>query len=253
MLEVADVSKSYAPSGRGSAAPFVALDRVSLAGAAGEFITVIGPSGCGKSTLLACIAGLASYEQGEIRVSGRLINGPIPECAVVFQRASLLPWRNVIRNAEYGLELAGFAKGERRARAGEALRLVGLEQHHASLPHELSGGMQQRVNLARALAMDPQLLLMDEPFGALDALTKERLQDELVELSARSGRTTVFITHDVEEAVFLGDRVVVMSAAPGRIKKTLDIPLPRPRSRDALASPEIQELVMALRSMLAAD
>lgn len=253
MLEVTGLCKSYAPSGRAKGNAVIALDRVSLVAQPGSFITVIGPSGCGKSTLLACIGGLVPYDEGEIRVSGRLVDGPLPECAVVFQQSSLLPWRSVIRNVEYGLELDGVGKPERRQRAQEALSLVGLAEHTGYLPHELSGGMQQRVNLARALAMEPQLLLMDEPFGALDALTKERLQDELADLSTRSGRTTLFITHDVEEAVFLGDRVVVMSSGPGRIIQSLDVPLDRPRSRADLASPEIQRLTLELRSMLAAE
>jgi NitT/TauT family transport system ATP-binding protein len=252
MLEVVGLRKSYATSARAVSDAVVALDRISLEAQPGSFITVIGPSGCGKSTLLACIAGLVPYDNGEVRVSGRPVDGPFPECAVVFQQASLLPWRSVLRNVEYGLELAGVEKAERRVRAHEALALVGLGRHEGYLPHELSGGMQQRVNLARALSMEPQLLLMDEPFGALDALTKERLQDELANLSARSGRTTLFITHDVEEAVFLGDQVVVMSAGPGRITRTLDVPLDRPRSRADLASPEIQRLCLELRAMLAA-
>jgi ABC-type nitrate/sulfonate/bicarbonate transport system ATPase subunit len=252
MLQLAGVRKAYAPRGRAAGDAVVALDRISLEAQPGSFITIIGPSGCGKSTLLACIAGLVHYDDGEIHVSAHLVHGPFPECAVVFQQASLLPWRSVLRNVEYGLELAGVGKAERRARAREALSVVGLGHHEGYLPHELSGGMQQRVNLARALATEPELLLMDEPFGALDALTKERLQDELASLSALSGRTTLFITHDVEEAVFLGDRVVVMSAAPGRIIQTLDVPLERPRSRADLASGEIQRLILELRSMLAA-
>jgi NitT/TauT family transport system ATP-binding protein len=243
MLLVEEVSKRYATAD--------ALDRVSLTAATGEFLTLIGPSGCGKSTMLACIAGLVPYDGGEIRVGGRAVTGPLAESAVVFQQASLLPWRPVGRNVEYGLELAGIDKRERRSRARQALAMVGLGGQADRLPHELSGGMQQRVNLARALAMDPELLLLDEPFGALDAITKERLQDELLRLTAREDRTTVFITHDVEEAVFLADRVLVMSAAPGRIMEAFDVPLARPRSRRELARPAIQELILRLRSMLA--
>jgi NitT/TauT family transport system ATP-binding protein len=250
MLQLDAVCKSYGVAGGHSAEPVSVLDDISLQAKPGEFLTIIGPSGCGKSTLLSCIAGLVPYDSGDIIVNGERVHGPFTQCAVVFQQASLLPWRNVMRNVEYGLELAGVDKGRRRARAVEALTLVGLEQQQTYLPHELSGGMQQRVNLARALAMEPDLLLMDEPFGAVDALTKEHLQDELVTLTTRRSRTTVFITHDVEEAVFLGDRVIVMSSRPGRIKEILGVPLRRPRSRTDLAAADMQQLIMRLRAML---
>jgi ABC-type nitrate/sulfonate/bicarbonate transport system ATPase subunit len=211
MLQLDAVCKSYASRGANADATPV-LAGISLTAERGEFLTIIGPSGCGKSTLLSCIAGLVAYDSGGIRVDGDLVRGPYARCAVVFQHASLLPWRSVVRNVEYGLELADVDRATRRARARQALSLVGLDEQERYLPHELSGGMQQRVNLARALAMEPELLLMDEPFGALDALTKEHLQDELVSLTTQRDQTTVFITHDVEEAVMLGDRVIVMSS-----------------------------------------
>lgn len=252
-LEVRDVSKSFTASGRTAKEAVTALDRISFRADAGEFLTVIGPSGCGKSTLLACIGGLIAHDGGEVTLAGRTIGGPVEECAMVFQQPSLLPWRSVIRNVEYGLELRKVKKQTRRRVAEEALTLVGLGEHGSYLPHELSGGMQQRVNLARALAMEPDLLLMDEPFGSLDALTKERLQDELLRITMASGRTTIFITHDVEEAVFLGDRILVMSSGPGRIHEVMTVPLPRQRTRQDISSPRIQQLIHRLRSMLGAS
>ena len=251
MLRLDGIGKSYGSADDPDAVSVLA--DVSLTADTGEFLTIIGPSGCGKSTLLSCIAGLVPYDSGEILVDSQRVRGPYTQCAVVFQHASLLPWRSVQRNVEYGLELARVDRSTRRARAHDALALVGLDRHHGYLPHELSGGMQQRVNLARALAMEPELLLMDEPFGALDALTKEHLQDELVTLTTQRRQTTVFITHDVEEAVLLGDRVIVMSRRPGPIKSVLGVPLPRPRSRRDLASAEIQQLIMDLRTMLTDD
>lgn len=250
LLQVQGVSKSFASRQRGASQRVMVLAGITFSADLGEFLTVIGPSGCGKSTLLACIAGLIPYDSGTLLIGGRPVDGPLPECAVVFQQASLLPWRSVIRNVEYGLELDRVNASERRRIAQEALALVGLEHVGGHLPHELSGGMQQRVNLARALAMDPQLLLMDEPFGSLDALTKQRLQDELVGLTADNRRSTVFITHDVEEAVFLGDRILVMGSEPGRILEVVQVPLSRPRLRDGMGSADIQALIRHLRSML---
>jgi NitT/TauT family transport system ATP-binding protein len=241
MLEVRGLSKRFGDA--------LVLDDLSLEAAAGEFLAVIGPSGCGKSTLLSCVAGLVDHDAGDVFVAGRRVTGPLAECAVVFQQSSLLPWRPVLRNVEYGLELADVGKHARRARARAAIEMVGLREFADHFPHELSGGMQQRVNLARALAMEPALLLMDEPFSALDALTRERLQDELTSLG--DGRTVVFITHDVEEAVFLADRVVVMDTAPGQLRDVVRVPLPRPRTRADLTTPAIQELILRLRSMLA--
>jgi NitT/TauT family transport system ATP-binding protein len=227
------------------------LEDINLEARHSEFITVIGPSGCGKSTLLNCIAGLTTFDSGKILVDGEEVNGPGFERAVVFQHASLLPWRTIKRNVAYGLELRrDLSKSEISARADYVIELVGLEGFASHYPHEVSGGMQQRTNLARALAVDPALMLMDEPFGALDALTKEMLQDELAALAARMNRTSVFITHDIGEAVFLGDVVYVMSRRPGRIEARIPVPLQRPRERAVTTTPEFEAIVADLRRRL---
>ncbi|MFT3863269.1 MAG: ABC transporter ATP-binding protein [Solirubrobacterales bacterium] len=249
-LEIQGLSKTFARRRRGGEEQLV-LDRVDLTAARREFVTVIGPSGCGKSTLLNCIAGLTTYDSGRLVADGREVHGPGPDRAVVFQHASLLPWRTIERNVAYGLELRReLSRSEIAERVDEALALVGLEGFASHYPHEVSGGMQQRANLARALAVDPELMLMDEPFGALDALTKERLQDELSALAARVERTTVFITHDIGEAVFLGDTVHVMSARPGRIDARIEVPFPRPRAREITTTPEFEAIVTDLRTRL---
>jgi NitT/TauT family transport system ATP-binding protein len=249
-LEVENLSKTFPRRRRGGEEQPV-LDRVDLTAARREFVTVIGPSGCGKSTLLNCIAGLTSYDSGRLAVDGREVHGPGPDRAVVFQHASLLPWRTIERNVAYGVELRReLTRSEISERVDEAIELVGLGGFASHYPHEVSGGMQQRANLARALAVDPELMLMDEPFGALDALTKERLQDELSALTARLNRTTIFITHDIGEAVFLGDVVYVMSARPGRIDARIAVPFARPRARSVTTTPEFEAIVTDLRARL---
>jgi ABC-type nitrate/sulfonate/bicarbonate transport system ATPase subunit len=248
VLEVSGLAKTFAP-GRGRP-PLEVLRDVSFSARRGEFVTVIGPSGCGKSTLLSAIAGLAPIDAGTIHVEGRPVTGPGPERAVVFQNASLLPWRTIEANVAYGLELRGVSRSEIRDRVAEVLRLVGLAGFAQHLPREVSGGMQQRANLARALAVDPRLVLMDEPFGALDALTKEGLQDELSELAARTDRTTLFITHDIGEAVLLADQILVMGTAPGRIVRALTVPFERPRERSLIDGEEFKTLVGELRDLL---
>ena len=196
------------------------------------------PSGCGKSTLLSSIAGFLQPDSGEITVDGSRVNGPAAGRAVVFQQASLMPWRTVAKNVAYGLTLQKvLSRKDIPARVQAAIATVGLQGYEHHYPHQISGGMQQRVNLARALATQPELLLMDEPFGALDALTKEVLQDELLEIVQKRTSTTIFITHDIDEAVFLGDRVVVMSARPGRIAHVQELPFDRPRDRTLMKSP----------------
>lgn len=227
------------------------FNRISFSAKPGEFITIVGPSGCGKSTLLACIAGLRRLDSGTIRFDGQEVVEPLQSAAVVFQQPSLLPWRSVARNVSYGLELRRELTNENiKAQVNDAIDLVGLRRFTEHYPHELSGGMQQRVNLARALATIPRLLLMDEPFGALDALTKSILQDELMRLAQETTRTTIFITHDVEEAVYLGDRILVMSARPGVIQDVIDVDLGRPRSREVMSTARFQLLVNGLRSTL---
>lgn len=196
----------------------------------GEFVAVVGPSGCGKTTLLNVVAGLLPIEEGEVRIDGKAVSGPGVDRAVVFQHPSLLPWRTVFGNVRYGMEMQRrFDRTTVRERAGHFVNLVGLGGFERRYPSELSGGMQQRVNLARALACDPSVLLMDEPFAALDAQTRELMQAELLKVWSESKKTVLFITHQISEALYLADRVVVFSARPGRVKEIFDVPFERPR------------------------
>jgi NitT/TauT family transport system ATP-binding protein len=197
----------------------------------GELVAIVGPSGCGKSTFLNAVDGLIKVNSGAILVDGRLVDAPGPDRAVVFQHDSLFPWRTVIENVTYGLDLQGkIARAERRARARALVELVGLAGFADHYPHELSGGMRQRVNIARALVMEPQLLLLDEPFAALDAQTREFMQVELLKILARAKTTALFVTHQINEAVFLAQRVIVLSARPASVKDVIDIDLPSPRT-----------------------
>ncbi len=213
----------------------MALSDINLSVRPGEFVCLVGPSGCGKSTLLNIIAGFDRPSAGEMLVGGTKVTGPGRDRIVVFQEAALFPWLNVRSNVEFGLKLAGLGRSERRERADQYLKLVGLERFHKAYIHELSGGMKQRVQLARSLAVDPEILLMDEPFAALDAQTRDVLQEELQTIWQRTGKTVVFVTHNVREAVLLADRVVVMSPSPGRIKREIAISLEHPRSPDSHA------------------
>ncbi len=219
--------------------PFVALRDVNLQIASGEFVTLIGHSGCGKSTLLNLLAGLATPTSGALICAGREIAGPGPDRAVVFQNHSLLPWMTCFDNVYLGVErvFGGMeSRAQLKARTHEALALVGLTHAEAKHPQEISGGMKQRVGIARALAMEPKVLLMDEPFGALDALTRAHLQDELLKIVARTRSTVVMVTHDVDEAVLLADRIVMMTNGPAAtIGEIVEVGLPRPRERMALA------------------
>jgi NitT/TauT family transport system ATP-binding protein len=209
----------------------LAVDHLDLQIHEGEFLAICGPSGCGKTTFLNAVDGLLPINEGEIRLDNRLITKPGHDRAMVFQHASLLPWRTVFKNVGYGLELRGGMNGkEAKERVQRFVSLVGLEGFEEAYPHELSGGMQQRANLARALTADPEILLMDEPFAALDAQTREFMQQELLKVWNATRKTVLFITHQIDEAIFLSDRVVVMSARPGRIKAIFDIDIPRPRT-----------------------
>ncbi len=208
----------------------LAVDRLNLQIHEGEFLAICGPSGCGKTTFLNAVDGLLPINGGEIRLDNRLITKPGHDRAMVFQHASLLPWRTVFKNVAYGLELRGAMNKEAKERVQRYVSLVGLEGFEEAYPHDLSGGMQQRANLARALAADPEILLMDEPFAALDAQTREFMQQELLKVWNATRKTVLFITHQIDEAIFLADRVVVMSARPGRIKAIFDIDIPRPRT-----------------------
>ncbi|MET7646925.1 ABC transporter ATP-binding protein [Streptomyces sp. NPDC005426] len=221
---------------------FLALDRVNLTIEDGEFVTVVGPSGCGKSTLMNIAAGLLDATGGEVTVDGTPVHGPAPERGVIFQQYALFPWMTVTANVEYGLKVAGVARTERRRRAREVIELVGLTDFAGSLPKTLSGGMKQRCAIARAYAVDPKVLLMDEPFGALDSLTRVRMQESLLDTWGRDRRTVMFITHDVDEAVFLAGRVVVMAARPGRVHTVIPVTLPYPRTEEQRLSPEFAEL-----------
>ncbi|GIJ74013.1 ABC transporter ATP-binding protein [Virgisporangium ochraceum] len=209
----------------------VALDDVSLDVHDGEFLVVLGPSGSGKSTLLEILAGLQRADAGEVRYRDRPVDGPRPEIGVVFQDPALYPWRTVGRNVGIGLELDGVPAADRRRRVAAQLAVVGLAGQDERYPHQLSGGMRQRAGLARALVRDPSVLLMDEPYGAVDHITRVRLQQDLLELWSRRRTTVVFVTHDVGEAVLLADRVVLLSARPGRVAREFSIDAPRPRAR----------------------
>ncbi len=208
----------------------------------GEFVSIVGPSGCGKTTLLRLIDGLIAPDDGEVLVSGKPPH-PGPGLAMVFQSARLMPWRTVVRNLEFALALRGIGRSERRERAMALLGSVGLRDFAGAFPHELSGGMQQRVGLARALSVDPKVLLMDEPFAALDAMTRETLRRELLRLWSRRRTAVVFVTHDIEEAIFLSQRIVMLRPRPGRIDEIIDVDLPEPRwEQDPRANPRFVEL-----------
>ncbi len=219
----------------------VALEDFTLDVDDGEFLTIVGPSGCGKSTFLNVVAGLTFPVAGEVRVHGRPVTGPGVDRAVVFQDYALMPWRTVEANVRFGLEMQKRLDSTAADKVAHYIRLVGLSGFEKAYPRELSGGMRQRVGLARALATEPRLLLMDEPFAAVDALTRELMQEELAKIVATTGQAIVFITHSVDEAITLGDRIAVVSSRPGRIKEIIDVDLPRPRSREMRHLPEFQK------------
>ena len=236
-LEVTGVRKSYTKDGRTLAV--VDVDRFTVRD--GEFVTVIGPSGCGKSTLLHIMGGFIKAEAGTISVHGRHVNGPGPDRGMMFQEFALFPWKTVEGNVAWGLEAQGFKREQIDETVRAYLEMIGLTEFRNHYPAELSGGMKQRVALARVLAFNPEVLLMDEPFGALDAQTRESMQEELTRLWERTGKTIVFVTHDIDEAVYLGDRVVVLTARPGRIREEVKIDLPRPRSLEIKKSLQCHE------------
>jgi ABC-type nitrate/sulfonate/bicarbonate transport system ATPase subunit len=230
-LRVTEVSKHF-PTLDDSAGSTHALDRVSLSVAAGELVSLIGPSGCGKSTLLRLIAGLGSPDAGELWVGTEPITAPTAERGLVFQDPNLFPWLTVRGNIEAGLVARGVLH-EKRAEVEEFMRLVGLETFAEAYPHHLSGGMAQRVALARALINHPKVLLLDEPLGALDAFTRMRMQDEVLRLWEARGTTMLLVTHDIDEAIYMSDRIVIMTPRPGRIERTIAVGLPRPRQRNS--------------------
>jgi NitT/TauT family transport system ATP-binding protein len=226
MIIVDGVSQTF----RGKSGPIEAIREIDLSIGDGELVTVIGRSGCGKSTLLRIIGGLLHPTRGTVRIGGELVRSPRRDVAMVFQKPALLPWRSVEANVMFPVEVFGWRKSEYRGRVAQLLEMTGLSGFRGCLPHELSGGMQQRVSLCRALIQEPKVMLMDEPFSALDALTRQELAVELQRIHMDLGTTIVFVTHSIQEAVLLADRVAVLSSRPGRLRRLVEIPIPRPRS-----------------------
>jgi NitT/TauT family transport system ATP-binding protein len=238
-----NVNLTFRPPNRG---PVRALQNFDIDIQEGEFLSIVGPSGCGKSTFLNVLLGLIRPDSGDVRMQGTPISGPSTNRAMVFQEFGLLPWRTVKANVELGLELKGLG-GAERARVSEPLiEMVGLAGFEGHFPHELSGGMKQRVGLARALATDPDVLLMDEPFAALDAQTRDLMQVELLRIWQQAKKTVLFVTHQIDEAIYLSDRVMVMTKRPGRAKKIFPIELPRPRDYEMRVTPEFNELKLEI-------
>jgi NitT/TauT family transport system ATP-binding protein len=240
-ISVEDVSKQYVQNKKS----FQAMEHVSLGIKKGEFICLLGPSGCGKTTLLNSIAGFERITTGRICIDGKEVTSPSTKNVTIFQNYGLLPRRTVQKNVELGLESKNLTKIERSEIANKYIELVGLSNFNKSHPNQLSGGMQQRVAIARALAVDPEIIFMDEPFGALDALTRMNMQDEISNIWEEQKKTILFVTHDIEESVFLADRVVIMTPNPGRIKSIIDVPLARKRDRTSLDFLKIRDKIFA--------
>ena len=218
------------------------LSELSLRVGSTEIVSIVGPSGCGKTTLLRCVGGLNNLNAGEIRIEGQLVEKPLPIVSMVFQHFGLFPWKNLWSNIAYGLKLRHVDRDEIERRVADAIELVGLRGFEHAYPHQLSGGMQQRAGLARALVMEPKLLLMDEPFSAIDAQTREQLQFELLRIWDRRPTAMMFVTHSIDEAVLMGDRVVVLAGRPAHVRAVRHVDLPRPRERSIVASPEFINL-----------
>jgi NitT/TauT family transport system ATP-binding protein len=247
-LLISDLSHEYYDER--SRNSLLALDRLSLEINVGEFVAVVGTSGCGKTTLLKIVAGLIRPTAGKVIVDGALVDGPTGNVGVVFQQPLLLPWRDLLQNVVWGLELRGMSRSEADARGREIVNMVGLSGFENNYPHSLSGGMQQRANLARALVLDPGLLLMDEPFASLDAQTREILQYELMRIWETTKKTILFVTHDIDEAVILADRVYVLTRRPARLKEVVDVELPRPRTPEVRRLSEFPEYVRRIWNLL---
>jgi NitT/TauT family transport system ATP-binding protein len=243
IIELEGVSKTY----RTRDGDIPSLRPIDFTVGEGEFVVIVGPSGCGKTTLLKMLAGLLTPSGGEVRIEGKSITKPHSNIGIVFQTALLLPWRSVFSNVMMPVEVKGLPRAAYEQRARDLLRLTGLQGFESKYPWQLSGGMQQRVAICRALVHDPKLMLMDEPFGALDALTREKMNVELQRIQGETGKTVLLITHSIPEAVFLADRVMVMNARPGNIAAVYDIPLPRPRTLDIMANPLFVEMTQKIR------
>ena len=248
MIEIESVSQRFEISGRKS---HLALSDINLTVEDGAFVSILGPSGCGKSTLLYIVGGFVNPTQGVAKVKGTIIKGPGPDRGPVFQEFALFPWKTVLGNVMYGLRQQGVKRTDAEAQSHRLIEMVGLKGYENFYPKELSGGMKQRVAIARTLAYQPSVLLMDEPFGALDAHTRTRLQNDLLNIWERDRKTVLFVTHSVDEAVFLSDKVVVMTRSPGRIKQIVDIELPRPRRRaELLLDPHYQKYVVDIEKLI---
>ncbi len=249
VLEIDKVGKTF----RAASRSVTAIDEVSFSVYRKEFVSVIGPSGCGKSTMIRILAGLEDSTKGEVRLDGRRVEGPGPERGMVFQGYTLFPWLTVRENVMFGPKLRGVSGKDTQEKAQEWLDIVGLAKFADHYPSQLSGGMKQRVAIARALANEPRILLMDEPFGALDAQTRAGMQSHLLRIWDTADLTVLFITHDLDEAVYLSDRIVVLAANPGRIAEIIEVPLPRPRDRSQLLSPEFLATKARLEQLIYHD
>lgn len=254
-IEIQDATKIYEKPGefRSSKESFTALDHISLQIEKGEFICLLGPSGCGKTTLMNSIAGFETLTEGSITIDGQKVKAPSEKYVTIFQNYGLLPWRTVEKNVELGLETLKVPKQERKQIAMKYLQLVGLEDFAKRHPAQLSGGQQQRVAIARGLAVDPEILFMDEPFGALDAITRYKLQDDLLHITKSQNKTVIFVTHDIDEAVFLADKIVVMSPNPGRIKAVIPIGLGSHRDRTGGDFLQLRDKVFRIFNMKEED
>ncbi|WBB58293.1 ABC transporter ATP-binding protein [Streptomyces sp. WMMC500] len=251
-LEITGLHKNYVDAYSGE--EVTAIGDVSFSVDEGEFVSVLGPSGCGKTTVLNIVAGFVNLTEGEVVVDGQAVGGPGPDRGVVFQSHALFPWKTVLGNVVFGLRMKGMPRAERDARGKEFLELVGLGGFEHKYPHELSGGMQQRLGVARVLANEPAVMLMDEPFASIDAQTRRKLQEDLTRIFEKRRPTVFFVTHDVDEAVFLSDRIVVLSKRPSRVREIVTVDLPRPREwRTALELPEFREIANRVNELLVDD
>ncbi|MDE7365501.1 MAG: ABC transporter ATP-binding protein [Ruminococcus sp.] len=244
-IEIENAEKTFLQNGR----EFTAFTNVSLSIEKGEFICLLGPSGCGKSTLLNAMAGFAPVTSGSIKIDGKEVKEPSVKNVTIFQNYGLLPWRTVQKNVELGLESKKLSKEERHQIADKYIELVGLSEFKKSHPRQLSGGMQQRVSIARALAVNPDIIFMDEPFGALDAITRMKLQDDILTISRQEKKTIIMVTHDIEEAVFLADRIIIMTPNPGQIKSVVTVPLKGHRERTASDFLQVRDKIFDLFNM----